>query len=129
MASKNLEAKRIKDREYYQANKHKPLGENRGVNWNRKNPDKYQVNSIARVYNVDRESAQELYTRSKQTCDSCGEAWTESYKWARFCIDHDHNTGKVRGILCNGCNAALGYLNENSDKIQKLLDYNERHNG
>ncbi len=41
------------------------------------------------------------------------------------CIDHDHKTGKVRGILCVGCNRALGRLGDSVDSIQKVLNYLE----
>lgn len=37
-------------------------------------------------------------------------------------VDHDHATGKVRGILCRGCNTKLGWYEQNSDKIVKYLE-------
>ena len=40
-------------------------------------------------------------------------------------IDHDHATGRIRGLLCNACNQALGQLQENPDRIQALLSYVE----
>jgi hypothetical protein len=38
-------------------------------------------------------------------------------------VDHDHTTGKIRGLLCNSCNLALGMLKDNKDTIQSALDY------
>lgn len=41
----------------------------------------------------------------------------------RLCIDHDHKTGKVRGILCNDCNLGLGYLRDNKTSMIKAIEY------
>jgi len=39
------------------------------------------------------------------------------------CIDHDHVTGKVRGILCNQCNAAIGMLHDDAELAKKVAVY------
>lgn len=41
-------------------------------------------------------------------------------------VDHDHKTGKVRGLLCHNCNRALGLLKDNKEIIQNCLSYLER---
>ncbi len=38
-------------------------------------------------------------------------------------VDHDHSSGKVRGILCHSCNTALGNFNDDSENLQRALDY------
>jgi hypothetical protein len=38
-------------------------------------------------------------------------------------IDHDHQTGRVRGLLCNNCNLALGLLGDNTDVIDSAGRY------
>lgn len=38
-------------------------------------------------------------------------------------VDHDHNTGAVRGILCFSCNTALGHLKDDPDRIAGLIHY------
>lgn len=45
----------------------------------------------------------------------------------RLCVDHDHKTGKVRAILCNGCNAALGYTRESKPVLSGLIAYIEHY--
>lgn len=36
-----------------------------------------------------------------------------------FVIDHDHDTGDVRGILCSSCNLLLGHMGDNADEIKR----------
>ena len=40
-------------------------------------------------------------------------------------VDHDHTTGKVRGLLCHNCNRALGLLRDSSQNLHKALSYLE----
>lgn len=40
-----------------------------------------------------------------------------------FHIDHDHITGKVRGILCHSCNTTIGFVNEDIGRLNKIIDY------
>jgi hypothetical protein len=44
------------------------------------------------------------------------------------CVDHDHKTGKVRGLLCDKCNKAVGLLGDNPKTLCRLVDYLESHN-
>lgn len=41
-------------------------------------------------------------------------------------VDHDHTTGKVRGLLCHNCNRALGLLGDNVDILLSSISYLER---
>ena len=43
-----------------------------------------------------------------------------------LCIDHDHKTGKIRGVLCTRCNTALGMLLDDAEKIVGLEKYLSR---
>lgn len=42
-------------------------------------------------------------------------------------IDHDHETGEVRGLLCDGCNKGIGTLGEDPDILRRAADYLERY--
>ena len=43
-----------------------------------------------------------------------------------FCVDHCHETGKVRGLLCSTCNTALGLLGDNKDNLLEAIKYLSR---
>lgn len=69
---------------------------------------------IKRVYGLSKEEADEIYSRG---CEVCGT------KEGKLCIDHCHDTRKVRGCLCDPCNKALGLLKNCPKNIRFMLDY------
>lgn len=42
-------------------------------------------------------------------------------------VDHDHATGKVRALLCNSCNTALGLAKDDIGRLKSFIQYLERH--
>jgi hypothetical protein len=67
-----------------------------------------------------------LLIKQNEACAICGSAVghkTKSGKNANLAIDHDHSTGLVRGLLCNKCNRALGYFQDDVDIIQRAISY------
>lgn len=76
-------------------------------------------------YGVD-EAWYDLTLRAQGgVCAICGEPETTSnqYSLRKLCIDHDHKTGKVRGLLCSRCNAVLGRLKDDGKLILKMFYY------
>lgn len=47
-------------------------------------------------------------------------------KETKLYIDHCHSSGKVRGLLCNSCNVALGFLEENIETMKNMILYIEK---
>lgn len=45
------------------------------------------------------------------------------YSGRRLSIDHNHTTGKIRGLLCHQCNAGLGNFKDNLNRIKAALNY------
>jgi hypothetical protein len=43
-----------------------------------------------------------------------------------FHVDHCHETGKIRGLLCHSCNTGIGKLGDNLEGLQKAVSYLER---
>jgi Recombination endonuclease VII len=59
-------------------------------------------------------------------CAVCGTA-ENTTKGRRLPVDHDHDTGKVRGVLCSACNSSLGYAGDSSERLLLLAAYLKRH--
>lgn len=49
-------------------------------------------------------------------------------KNGRFSVDHDHLTGEVRGLLCAGCNTALGGFKDDVNIMKNAIHYIQGHN-
>lgn len=59
----------------------------------------------------------EMYNKQKGCCAVC------SKPSHRLCVDHCHNTGTIRALLCHGCNTALGLMKENPNAILSLYEF------
>ena len=53
-------------------------------------------------------------------CNICGK------ELQKKCIDHDHKTKKIRGVLCNDCNTALGLFKDNQKVMKDAIQYLEQ---
>lgn len=85
---------------------------------------------LQRKYGITLEEYWELLKSQDFKCASCGDFASDlSDSWPRFPVDHDHDTGEVRGILCPHCNIAFGHLKEDVERVQKLLHYIQRKRG
>lgn len=50
-------------------------------------------------------------------------------KLKRLAVDHDHETGAVRDLLCTNCNQTIGHAKEDPDRLRSAIRYLERHRG
>ena len=67
-----------------------------------------------------------LYLRQGGRCAICGSRESHG-KTEQFTVDHDHKTGKVRALLCNKCNPALGLMDDDPERLEKAAQYIRTH--
>jgi len=75
---------------------------------------------LKRLYGITLEEYVEIFSKQNGVCAICLE---ECKTRKSLSVDHNHSTGKVRGLLCNRCNRAIGMLNDNTDTIERAKKY------
>ena len=75
-----------------------------------------------RQYGISLEQYEEMLQNQGHGCAICG-AKRPSERTKYFAVDHCHNTGRVRGLLCTKCNRGLGLFNDKTDVLQKAVKY------
>lgn len=98
--------------------------------WHKKNPERARElnrrTTLRRYYGISVEKYEELFNQQKGVCAICG--LPETGKRRKYlCVDHDHKTNAIRGLLCTTCNFAIGYLRDDVSLLSKAIEYLETH--
>lgn len=80
------------------------------------------ANNMRRNYGIEPEV---YWEHLRKGCAICGSHVSMDGK-RKHAADHDHKTGKFRGVLCNSCNSGLGYFQDNPELLQKAIQYLSR---
>jgi hypothetical protein len=117
----NKEATKLMDASYYSKRKEQ-ISKAQKV-YHNKPLSKYNIrrNMMKRVYNLSEEDYLVLLYQNKGACHICN----ISFQWKKEVVDHCHDTGYVRGLLCQKCNTGLGLLGDTRRSIEKVLNYLE----
>jgi len=78
-----------------------------------------------RRYGVTKDWYETKLEEQDGTCGACGLSYDE-YEHTRFRyfdVDHDHETGRPRGLLCNRCNMVLGQVRDDPQTLARLSRY------
>ena len=94
--------------------------------WYLKNKDKIKSINLKIKYGISLDQYNKMLDDQNGCCKVCGNH-ESNFKKGLF-VDHCHKTDKIRGLLCNGCNAGLGQLKEDTKIMQKLIEYVKEHN-
>lgn len=75
-------------------------------------------------YGITPENYQELFKQQEGKCAICSSSEVSVARRSyNLFVDHDHKTGKVRGLLCHHCNTGLGHYKDNTETLQKAIEY------
>ena len=83
-----------------------------------------------RKYGISLDEYKNLAAQQNNKCCICGEEETTKSKTGEqpsLCVDHCHDTGKVRGLLCRMCNSALGKFKDSVEILEKAKLYLTNH--
>ena len=82
------------------------------------------LGNIHRLYGVTREDYRTAYFRQDGLCAICGQP-ESTQRNLLLAVDHDHVTGRFRGLLCSHCNRAIGLLRDDPVVIKSAAAYVE----
>ena len=85
------------------------------------NKDILKNQHLQRTYNITLEYYNKMFEEQNGLCLGCYQHQSDLKQ--SLVVDHDHITGKVRGLLCINCNKSLGQVKDNSEILRRLADY------
>lgn len=100
--------------------------------WSANNQRSVRATKMKKHFGISIEQYEALYEQAKGCCQICGVAIpshldNDAKKLAaKVAIDHDHKTGRVRGLLCGSCNCSIGYMLDDPARLRAAAEYLER---
>lgn len=128
--AKNRDSILAKKRALYPSKKSESLAANK--KWRDKNPLRVKENNL-RKYGITLVEFNSMLSEQGGACAICRNPEDVDKKRNgrpdALSVDHDHATGRIRGLLCSGCNRMLGIMNDDPNLIRSAAAYLESHIG
>jgi hypothetical protein len=87
--------------------------------YRKKNSDKCKDHHLKNTFGISLEDYNKMLEAQHGRCAGCGDSPDDR----ALDVDHNHITGKNRGLLCRRCNFVLGYSRDNPFILQRLIEY------
>jgi hypothetical protein len=91
--------------------------------WKARHPGRDADYKRKAAYGITREQFDRLRLSQTGKCAICKRDFSSGKDQH---VDHDHQSGRVRGLLCSGCNTALGLMKDSPERLRAAADYLER---
>jgi hypothetical protein len=97
--------------------------------WKARNPERERVRNLAQ-FGLTIEDYDAMHAAQGGVCAICNQPETSNRggKVYRLAVDHDHNTGQVRGLLCFKCNSAMGSFEKRNVPLENVIRFLEGNN-
>ena len=98
----------------------------RAKRWRDENPEKHRDIKLRR-YGMSGEQYDEMLARQGGVCAICDRPETARHAGTvrALAVDHNHQTGRTRALLCQRCNHTLGRMNDDPQLLRRAADYLE----
>lgn len=101
-----------------------PAFRKRKADWQKANPERRTVHGRRYHYGMTGAQFDEMFAAQGNACLVCKS--TEPDGKMPWHVDHCHESGNIRGILCRHCNCALGMAKDNAYTLRALAEYLDR---
>ena len=88
-----------------------------------KNRKEHNRKKRLQPYDLTQDELNAMMAEQNGVCKVCGCPPTGKGPNAVLHIDHDHDTGKVRGLLCQACNRGLGFFRDDPERLAAAINY------
>jgi len=122
-ADANPERNRSRSRKWGEENKE--INRKRSREWYYNNTDKKRARDLRIKFGITPEIYKTMLADQNGVCAICSNACKSGKLLA---VDHDHNNGRVRGLLCMECNTGLGKFLDSAELLRKSAEYLEKNN-
>lgn len=118
---------KLTKRAYFDKHRERELGKLK--TWKKNNPDKVKAGNLRNLYGITPEQHQSMITKQNNCCAICNRQQVDNVVDKRnnkprdLAVDHSHQTGLIRGLLCYYCNIAVGQLKDSVQTAERLVEY------
>lgn len=84
--------------------------------------EQYRDRHYRKHYGITLSEYNSMLKAQKRRCKICGKKKTQMRK---LCVDHCHETGRIRGLLCSTCNTGIGSFYHDPELMLKAIEYIE----
>lgn len=95
--------------------------------WRKDHPERAKIarrkEKFKARYGITPEQYDQMVKEREGKCDICRRVPTGGGAVGTLNVDHDHDTNKIRGLLCWQCNIAIGYLQNDTERLANAIVY------
>ena len=121
---KNARRNELRRKKYKEDEEYRNKLKEKSKKYNQRKPE-IRLKSRLKKYNLTIEGYNNILEKQNYKCAICGSDVPNTTATNRFYVDHNHKTGKVRGLLCTKCNMGIGQFNDDIELLKKAIEYLE----